>query len=78
MYHSNDTFGPIMFLFSFITISFSGFFQTLQLLGIVVGILSALMAGSWFLALHIQKINTQHNGSIRKYLRSFTTQKPKK
>lgn len=77
MYHSNDIFGPFIFLFSFFMITLSGLFHAFQLLGATVGILSGLLVGSWFLALHVDKVNAMHGGSWRAYLKSFIPKKPK-
>lgn len=77
MYHNNDLFGPAIFLFSFLTISFSSLFHAFQVLGMLVGILSGLLAGSWFLSMHIDKMNSLYDGSLRAYLKSFKSKKPK-
>lgn len=76
MTHSNDLFGPLIYVFSFLTISFSGLFHAFQVLGMLVGILSGLLVGSWFLSLHIERMNNFYNGSIRNYLKSFKSKKP--
>ncbi len=77
--NSNDYAGLMLFLISLLLEVMDSFFSALGRFSMVAGIISFLLTGSWFLSLHMNRIQTEFDGDWRLYLKTaFNTKKPNK